>query len=193
MSDPDLVLITGREVTLGIGVTLAEVRRHAPRGARAELSALVRELARRRTVTVAPFWIERVPKLRGKDYGSSFAAIEAGVAQQGYRLPTPDEWELAYGAGARTLFPWGNQWYRPPGWQHPHGIASLAQHTDSECTSVYRVFVGGDSGCLSCGGSRFAAITSASSYVADRRAEWDDVYDEHIWYGGSAVRRVRSA
>jgi hypothetical protein len=51
----------------------------------------------------------------------------------------------------------------------------------------------GDGGCLSCGGSPFAAITYASSFVADRRTEWDDAYDEPIWYGDCAVRRVRSA
>ena len=208
----DLVLVPGGEVQLGVGLSCEEVVALFPirQLARFELElddlgedscttyrdqlvALYNELARPRTVTVAPFAIERVPVRCGRDYGSTFAAIREGVAREGFRLPTVDEWELAYGAGTQTLFPWGNTWYPPAQWKHPYGLASRVPHTDTECTAIERVFVGGDGGCLSCGGSHFAHITHASAFVCDRRDSWDPVYDERIWYGSCAVRRVKPA
>lgn len=37
------------------------------------------------------------------------AEIEAQLAQEGFRLPSSDEWEYACGAGSRALFRWGNE------------------------------------------------------------------------------------
>ncbi len=39
----------------------------------------------------------------------SAAQIQAYVAQDGFRLPTSDEWEYARAAGARTLWRWGDE------------------------------------------------------------------------------------
>jgi hypothetical protein len=194
-----MMRIAGGPVTLGVEDALAAFLSRFPRREldaidrdtgttnRTQLAALYEQsLSRRRTVTLAPFWIERLPKHRGRDFGSSFRSIVRALARDGYRLPTPDEWEHAYAAGTRTLFPWGSRWRRSG-----RGGLRVIEDRAGECTSVYRTFKGGDGGCLSHGGSRYAWITSASSFV-EMRDEWDEEYDEGIWYGGCAVRRVRS-
>ncbi|MGE0710568.1 MAG: hypothetical protein AB7N76_27245 [Planctomycetota bacterium] len=74
-------------------------------------------------VELSPFLIERRPPPRlGADYlaaggpppdaaaEAALAAIEAGLAGEGARLPTLDEWEHACGGGATTLFRWGDLW-----------------------------------------------------------------------------------
>ena len=40
--------------------------------------------------------------------GATHATLAAGLAADGFRFPTSDEWELACGAGAATLFRWGD-------------------------------------------------------------------------------------
>jgi hypothetical protein len=52
--DPDLVHVTGSEVTLGISVTLAEIRLHAPRGALGAVDG--RELEELRQCLVVSEW-----------------------------------------------------------------------------------------------------------------------------------------
>lgn len=76
---------------------------------------LVEHVARyvtpRRTVTVPTVWMavepEESPQPEGEDeFVAEFLA--RSLAARGLRLPGPDEWEHACGAGADTLFRWGS-------------------------------------------------------------------------------------
>lgn len=42
------------------------------------------------------------------DNSESFGEWSEAELPEGFTLPTEDEWEYLYGAGARTLFPWGD-------------------------------------------------------------------------------------
>ncbi|MEK4852505.1 SUMF1/EgtB/PvdO family nonheme iron enzyme [Paenibacillus sp. FSL H7-0756] len=43
------------------------------------------------------------------DDSESFEEWSEAELPEGFALPTEDEWEYLYGAGARTLFPWGDE------------------------------------------------------------------------------------
>jgi hypothetical protein len=79
------------------------------------------EMTAPRVVGVAPFLAERDPKITGDTYipeeawddpGDLEPALRRGIRDalsgEGFRLPTSDEWEYMYSAGARTFFPWGD-------------------------------------------------------------------------------------
>ncbi|WP_405014072.1 hypothetical protein [Kitasatospora sp. NBC_01539] len=98
------------------------------------------------------------------------------LAAQGLRTATPDEWEWACGAGARTLFRWGAD---HPGTGSPHGSPDGPQHApnafglligrdpyDPELTAEPGVFRGGDGGAATCGGygSFLAWLPLATAY-----------------------------
>lgn len=84
------------------------------------------------------------------------------LAERGLRLPSPDEWEHACGAGSATLWWWGEQipLDRSPeqdrvGPQHQPNVFGLriAHNTyDAELTSERSVVKGGDGGESVCGG-----------------------------------------
>lgn len=100
--------------------------------------------------------------------------ILAALARHGVRPPTPDEWEHACGAGATTLFRWGDDY--PDG--EPYGDVPLIQEPSyfglviaddpyrAEFTTEPTVFCGGDGGAALCGGyGEFLAwITLATAY-----------------------------
>lgn len=87
------------------------------------------------------------------------------LAARGLRMPSPDEWEHACGAGARTLFRWGDEC---PLDQVPYDAAEGPQHRPSalglriaydtyraELSSDPTAVLGGDGGESVCGGYGF--------------------------------------
>ncbi|WP_432114200.1 hypothetical protein [Streptomyces sp. S1] len=90
------------------------------------------------------------------------AAVPAALAARGLRMPDPDEWEHACGAGAGTLFRWGDECPldRIPYGDDtgPHRLPSafgprIAHDTyDMELTSDPTAVHGGDGGESVCGG-----------------------------------------
>lgn len=44
---------------------------------------------------------------------TDYDTLLAGLEQQGFSLPTADEWAYLCGGGCRTLFPWGMGWTTP--------------------------------------------------------------------------------
>ncbi|MEU8661282.1 hypothetical protein [Actinoplanes philippinensis] len=107
--------------------------------------------------------------------------VIAGLRARGLRPPTPDEWEHACGAGATTLFRWGDDY--PDG--EPYGTVPLIQDPNlfglviaadpyaSEFTTDPEVFCGGDGGAALCGGygSFLSWLTLATAYREATLAE----------------------
>ncbi|GIJ45726.1 hypothetical protein Val02_26120 [Virgisporangium aliadipatigenens] len=70
--------------------------------------------------------------------GWTHAGVVRTLAARGMRLPTPDEWEHARAAGARTLFPWGERFPAPgsrgPVFRLPGG--GVVDRTDGEALGL---------------------------------------------------------
>lgn len=123
--------------------------------------------------------------------------VSAALAVFGARAITPDEWEYACGAGAGTLFRWGDGYPEsddplgaPDGPQHEpnrFGLVIARDPYESELTSDPDVLVGGDGGEATCGGygSFLAWLPLASAY---RLTPQDDLRDEYL--DGAKVRPV---
>ncbi|MFC9943519.1 hypothetical protein [Streptomyces pratensis] len=164
-------LIPGGEVTVGFDVDawqplpeqLASYREESLAGGfgfetdpRAQLARVMTPL---RTVTLPTVLMAlepmKLPELP--------ALIPALLAEQGLRLPRPDEWEHACGAGAGTLFRWGDG---IPADTSPYGGGKGPQHLPNafglhiafdvyetaEMTSDPGSVYGGDGGEAVCGG-----------------------------------------
>ncbi|PYC88070.1 hypothetical protein C7C46_01585 [Streptomyces tateyamensis] len=111
-----------------------------------------------RTVTVPTMLVALEPET----LTAAFADMPALLAERGLRLPSPDEWEHACGAGARTLFRWGDQcpldrspYEATDGPQHQRNVLGLRIAYDTyraELTSDPSAVHGGDGGEAECGG-----------------------------------------
>ncbi|SCF47067.1 hypothetical protein GA0070216_12131 [Micromonospora matsumotoense] len=115
----------------------------------------------------------------------------AALADLGLRTATPDEWEWACGAGATTLFRWGDD-SPDDGYPVEHSTGAhrtpnrwgLAIGQDSyryEVTTEPTVVCGGDGGVATCGGSGFFLgwLTLATAYRDGDFGRWlasDDGY-----------------
>jgi len=122
-------------------------------------------------------------------------AVVADLAGRGLRLLTPDEWEHACGAGAMTLFRWGDDCptdCHPS--QHrdgPHRLANafgLVIGQDPyrpECTADPAVDCGGDGGRADCGGYGcfLGWVTRATAY-RDRFYDVWPASDHEVHNGG---------
>ncbi|MFD3520216.1 hypothetical protein [Streptomyces sp. NPDC058653] len=129
---------------------------------------LARYLTPRRSVTVPTVLMAVEPEELPDEGGS----VAESLAERGLRLPGPDEWEHACGAGARTLFRWGSACPldrspygddagegrdrdRPADHRHrPNGFGlHIARDVyESEVTSDPGSVYGGDGGEAACGG-----------------------------------------
>jgi hypothetical protein len=73
--------------------------------------------------------------------------VQRWLAELGATLPDPDTWEYLYGAGTRTLWPWGDTCDPPAGWAgNPFGLDFNHDPCEYEFTSDPLVFCGGDGG-----------------------------------------------
>ncbi|MEV6978522.1 hypothetical protein [Kitasatospora sp. NPDC093806] len=119
---------------------------------------LARLLSPRRTVTVPTLLMA----VEDESLPVPPAEMPAALAREGLRLPSPDEWEHACGAGADTLFRWGDTF---PLDRIPYGDATgpharpnafglrIAYDTyRSEITGEPGLIHGGDGGESVCGG-----------------------------------------
>lgn len=127
--------------------------------------------------------------------------IARQVAEQGFRLPTPDEWEHACSGGSRHFFRWGARWPNhiniydacdepELGRRNAFGLLMNANPYHKEVVSSPDQLRGGDGGELVCGGAPdFASwLTAMSSYVLDLRGrEFRDIFFEEV-----LVRRALS-
>ncbi|MEV4755531.1 hypothetical protein AB0J86_10510 [Micromonospora sp. NPDC049559] len=124
--------------------------------------------------TVRAAWLIEVPT-----YG---AAVER-LAAAGQRLLTPDEWEYACGAGAATLFRWGDD--SPPDDPYssatgPHrlpnafGLEIGQDPYRDERTADPEVVCGGDGGGMLCGGAGgfLSWLTLATAYRDVEHGRW---------------------
>ncbi|MFB6889007.1 hypothetical protein ACFCX4_06785 [Kitasatospora sp. NPDC056327] len=119
---------------------------------------LARRLSPRRTVTV-PTLLMAVLDEPVEEEVDEMPAVLAG---EGLRLPTSDEWEHACGAGARTLFRWGDELpldripvedgTGPQAGRNAFGLRIAHDTYTSEITSEPGVVYGGDGGESVCGG-----------------------------------------
>jgi hypothetical protein len=121
-------------------------------------SHLAQMLSPRRSVTLATVLMA----VEGENLSESPADMPAVLAARGLRMPSSDEWEHACGAGATTLFRWGDEC---PLDRIPHGDSSGPQNQlnafglriaydtyNTELTSDVTSVHGGDGGESVCGG-----------------------------------------
>lgn len=119
---------------------------------------LARVLSPRRSAVLATVLMA----VEGEHLTEPPAKTPAALAARGLRMPTSDEWEHACGAGADTLFRWGDDcpldrvpYDDPTGPQHEPNAFGLRIAYDTystELTSDTTVVRGGDGGESVCGG-----------------------------------------
>ncbi|GLW27752.1 hypothetical protein [Actinoplanes regularis] len=153
------------------------------------------EWSRAARVTLRPDWtVEAAWLLDSPSYDGEVARL-AGLGQ---RLLTPDEWEHACGAGATTLFRWGDDnpdsdpWSAATGPHREPNLFGLRIGQDPYCeerTAVRDVVCGGDGGSVVCGGggSFLSWLTIATAYR-------DTVYGDDVANDDSfGTMRIRAA
>lgn len=125
----------------------------------------------------------------------TYADAVERVEGLGLRLSTPDEWEWACGAGATTLFRWGDDTpasgYPYDHWTGPHrepnlwGLNIGQDPYKHEWTTEPSIVCGGDGGGATCGGDGFFVgwTTIATAYRNIEFGEWlnsDDGYIDEL-------------
>ena len=195
--------LPGGRVVLGLEGRVRDVlARHMPAKsfARFDEEGVITSLARspvkagayftkRRTVTIAPLTVE-VEATPFTDFVKPDDDVDDVLARacgDRWRLPTPDEWEYLYAAGARTLFPWGDEWrVKPKRFANAFGLAFAF---DTECTSKRRVLGGGDPSGWSLNGFDGTLVYASSYFMHESHVahfEWEA-------YEASGIRRIRKS
>ena len=217
----DFVLVPGGRVTLGwdrSDVALTSLQRAAWNQANDD-PAFVRfeqflevYFTPLREITVHPLLVEVEAREafvyideeeeRGTEERSLQSLLEGGVARQGLRLLTSDEWEHVCRAGSGSLFRWGDEW--PRGIPHGEstdfaghlapngfGLRLVSDPYRVECVSGGAVFRGGDGGGAICGGrpqpEPWYSFASAFAYPQEFAAE-----DLDEFFETAMVRRALS-
>ncbi|MEU6272009.1 hypothetical protein ABZ871_06245 [Streptomyces populi] len=121
-------------------------------------ACLTQVLSPRRTVTLAPVLMA----VEDEKLIEFPADTPAELAARGLRMPTSDEWEHACGAGARTLFRWGDECpldripygdrTGPHNQPNAFGLRIAYDTYRTELTSDATAVHGGDGGESVCGG-----------------------------------------
>ena len=119
----------------------------------------------------------------------SYDEAVAGLDSVGLRTATPDEWEYACGAGAATLFRWGDE-CPSDGYPFDHktgphrepnlwGLAIGQDPYKHEATTDRTVVCGGDGGSATCGGTGFFVgwLSIATAYRDKEFGRWLDSGD----------------
>lgn len=158
-----------------------------------------------RQVTLAPLLVEVSPGTYKSHVGTgNHAVLVAALAEAGFRLLTPDEWEYACGGGADSLFRWGD--HAPcdhypsdphPDWdrhqqRNAFGLHIAEDPYKNELTSDGSLTRGGDGGCAICGGIGFFAgwLTLATAYFEKHACEANAAAPLEWFY--TVARRVLS-
>lgn len=123
---------------------------------------------------------------------ASFSSALEAAASLGVRPASPDEWEYACGAGARTLFRWGEDTpedcYPSGGVPGPHrepnlwGLLIGQDPYRHEWSAEPGVVCGGDGGGMVCGGSGYFLgwLTLATAYRDKSFGAWLNSGDGYI-------------
>jgi len=155
-------------------------------------------------VTLRPRCVELPPLLVETSARRVGTGSHAAVAARGFRYPTSDEWEYFCGAGAPTLFRWGDHVpcdrypidERVPPYWNAHrqanalGLLIASNPYDCELTAEVGVTRGGDGGSMICGGAGFYVgwLTLATAYFEDHACRYDPF--EQTTEGYTIGRRV---
>jgi hypothetical protein len=188
----EFALVPGGEVTLGYDPArppkLSRAQRASYNLTRREYDLptlpeyLAEVLTPIRTVSLAPLLMEARPR----ECPGTLGQVLAGFAADGFRTPTPDEWEHACGGGSRTLWRWGDDTpdaydCNVQGWHHCQAnafglhIAYSTYHSAEYC-SPPACARGGDGGASTCGGLGFflAWLVLATSYAGgEAESDWN--------------------
>lgn len=122
------------------------------------------------------------------------------IEEEGFSLPTKDEWEYLCSGGCRTLFPWGEGFFEKF-FGDEDDIYNLDEDENSEeQPNFFGIFIaedsyemevvqdggfkGGDGGCASCGGFDGLDSLNYSPYINE---EWED---EEDMLDSAFVRRI---
>ena len=143
---------------------------------------------KRRRVTIRPMTVEVEAMPFSSFVKSGDDEVDDVLARacgDRWRLPTPDEWEYLYAAGARTLFPWGNEWpSRKLDFTNAFGLRFTF---NTECTSKRRVLGGGDPDGWSLNGFDGNIVYASSYFMHESHVahfEWEA-------YEAAGIRRIR--
>jgi hypothetical protein len=136
----------------------------------------------------------------------TLADLQVRLAKHGFRFPTSDEWEYFCGAGAETLFRWGDhapcdrylvdKWPpTQPSWEkhrQPNAFGLYIAFDPYKCELVAEPGVsrGGDGGSMICGGAGFFVgwLTLATSYFEEHSCQHDPT--KPVMPGYTVGRRV---
>lgn len=150
----------------------------------------------RRKVRIAPMIVEQSAL---KPTASSVDALKRSYAEQGARLPTPDEWAYLAGSAAGTLYAWGRNpladdetpyYGREEPFDYVNGLGMRIGLDPYRCEIVEDDLVhalGGDGGSLACGGLPASIEWIPTSPCA---RESDLVGDADLSLGFFCARRV---
>jgi hypothetical protein len=207
-------LIFGGEVTLGYDPLLASPTEAARDSWLEETFGdyipislddfLAKVMSPVRTVTLKPFLLQAIPIRLGANtpdiiYGSySFIThqdVTAIVEQEGFTLPSHDEWEYANAAESRTLFRWGSDYplgedegpidiqkWRVHRESNAFGLTFSSDPYLSEFCQTLGILCGGDGGTASDSGAGIFMewLPLASTYQNQWRAPLSRAYYRRV-------------